>query len=72
MKDKYNIEMEDISSFPLELSNDFFSWKDISYQYLFEEVLKNLNDDQAHRFCGVIRSGSHFQFRNTFYRIKPI
>ncbi len=71
MKDKYNIEMEDISGFPLERSLDFFSWENISYQELLEQVLKNLDDDQAHRFCGVIRNGSPFQSGDSFYRIKP-
>ena len=70
MKDKYNIEMEDISSFPLERSKDFFFWEDISYQDLLEQILKNLDDDQAHRFCGVLRSGSPFQLEETIYRIK--
>ncbi len=70
MKDKYNIEMEDISVFSLERSSDFLSWEDISYQELLEQVLKNLDDDQAHRFCGVIRSGSPFQSGDNFYRIK--
>ena len=45
MKDKYNIEMEDISSFALQQSKDFFFWEDISYQDLLEQVLKNLDDD---------------------------
>jgi hypothetical protein len=70
MKDKYNIEMEDISIFPLEQSKDFFFWEDISYQDLFEQVLKNLDDDQAHMFCRVVRSGSPFKLRETIYRIK--
>jgi len=70
MKDKYNIEMEDISSFPLERSKDFFFWEDISYQDLLEQFLKNLDDDQAHRFCGVLRSGSPFQLGENIYRIK--
>ena len=71
MKDKYNIEMEDISSFALQQSKDFFFWEDISYQDLLEQVLKNLDDDQARRFCGVVRSGSPFQLKETIYRIKP-
>ena len=70
MKDKYNIEMEDISSFPLEQSKDFLLWEDISYPDLLEHVLKNLDDDQAHMFCRVVRSGSPFQLRETLYRIK--
>ena len=71
MKDKYNIEMEDISIFALQKSKDFFFWEDISYQDLLEQVLKNLDDDQARRFCGVVRSGSPFQLKETLYRIKP-
>ncbi|MZH01997.1 MAG: hypothetical protein F3745_00940 [Nitrospinae bacterium] len=70
MKDKYNIEMEDISCFPLERSLDFLSWEDISYQDLLETVLKDLDDDQAHRFCRVVRGGSSFKLNNYFYRIK--
>ena len=71
MKDNYNIEMQDISSFALQQSKDFFFWEDISYQDLLEQVLKNLDDDQARRFCGVVRSGSPFQLKETLYRIKP-
>ena len=71
MKDKYNIEMEDISNFALQQSKDFFFWEDISYQELLEQVLKNLDDDQARRFCGVVRSGSPFKLEETLYRIKP-
>jgi hypothetical protein len=70
MKDKYNIEMEDISNFPLERSKNFFFWEDISYQDLLEQVLQDFNDDQARRFLGVVRSGSTFQLSDTFYRIK--
>ncbi len=71
MKDKYNIEMEDISSFPLERSTDFSLWEDISYKDLLEQVLKDLDDDKAHRFCRVVRSGSPFLLGDTYYRIKP-
>ena len=70
MKDKHNVEMEDISSFPLERSLDFLSWEDISYQELLETVLKDLDDDQAHRFCRVVRGGSPFKLNDYFYRIK--
>jgi hypothetical protein len=70
MKDKYNVEMEDISNFPLERSKDFFSWEDIAYQDLLQRVLINLDEDQTHRFFGVVRNGSPFQLKDTFYRIK--
>jgi hypothetical protein len=70
MKDKHNVEMEDISSFLLERSLDYLSWENISYQDLLETVLKDLDDDQAHRFCRVVRGGSPFKLSDYFYRIK--
>jgi hypothetical protein len=70
MKDKNNIEMEDISSFPLERSLDFLSWEEISYQDLLENVLKDLDDDHVHRLCRVIRGGSPFKLSDYYYRIK--
>ncbi len=70
MKDNHNVEMEDISRFPLERSTDFSFWEDISYQELEEKVLKNLGTDVARRFCGVVRTGSPFQLENYYYRIK--
>ena len=70
MKDKNNIEMEDISSFPLERSSDFLSWEKISYQDLLENVLKDLDDDYVHRLCRVIRGGSPFKLSDYYYRIK--
>jgi hypothetical protein len=70
MKDNYNIEMEDISGFPLERSADFSFWEDISYQELQEKVLDKLDTDKARRFLGIIRTGSPFQLNDIFYRIK--
>ena len=70
MKDKNNIEMEDISNFPLERSLDFLSWEKISYQDLLENVLKDLDDDYVHRLCRVIRGGSPFKLSDYYYRIK--
>ena len=70
MKDKYNIEMEDISSFPLQRSLDFLSWEEISYQGLLENVLKGLDDDHVHRLCRVVRGGSPFKLSDYYYRIK--
>jgi hypothetical protein len=70
MKDKNHIEMEDISSFPLERSLDFLSWEKIPYQDLLENVLKDLDDDYVHRLCRVIRGGSPFKLSDYYYRIK--
>ena len=57
MKDNYNIEMENISKFPLERSADFFFWEDISYQELQEQVLDNLDTDKVRRFSGSSEPG---------------
>ncbi len=70
MRDNYNIEMEDISKFPLERSADFSSWEELSYRELREQVLDNLDIDKARRFCGVVRTGSPFQLNGYFYRVK--
>ncbi len=70
MRDKNNIEMEDISSFPLERSLDFLFWEEISYQDLQENVLKDLDDDHAYRLCRVVRGGSPFKLSDYYYRIK--
>ena len=70
MRDKNNIEMEDISGFPLERSLDFLSWDEISYQDLLENVLKGLDDDHVHRLCRVVRGGSPFKLSDYYYRIK--
>lgn len=72
MRDMHNVEMEDISQFPLERSRDFSFWEDISYEDLLDQVLKNLDDDQNHSFCNVVRSGSPYQLNDYFYRIKSI
>ncbi len=70
MKDKHNIEIEDISEFCLERSRNFFSWEDITFQEVQEKVLGDQNEDEIHRFCGVIRTGSPFKLNEYFYRIK--
>ncbi|MBT5377088.1 MAG: hypothetical protein HOL15_09770 [Nitrospinaceae bacterium] len=70
MKDHFNVEMEDISEFPLERSRDFSFWEDISYQKLKETLQTDL--DVARRFCSIVRTGSPFQLGDYFYRIKSI
>ena len=62
--------MEDISDFLLERSTDYFFWEDISYQELLKQVLNNLDEDQAHLFCRVVRTGSPCKHNGYFYRIK--
>lgn len=70
MKDNFNIEMEDISGFPIERSSDFSFWEEISYQELEKTILDSLDVDIAKRFCAIVRTGSPFQLEHYFYRIK--
>ena len=68
-KDQFNIEMEDISKFPLERSYDYSFWEEISFTELSENVLDKLSDEKLKIFFGVIRNGSAFKLNEHFYRI---
>ena len=70
MKDKNNIEMEDISSFQLERSVNHKNWEKISYQEVEEQILEGLPEDKIKCFLRVVRSGSPFKLNDYFYRIK--
>ena len=70
MKDKNNIEMEDISSFQLERSINHKNWEKISYQEVEEQIFEGLPEDKIKCFLRVIRSGSPFKLNDYFYRIK--
>ncbi|MZG52517.1 MAG: hypothetical protein F3743_10925 [Nitrospinae bacterium] len=70
MKDKNNIEMEDISSFQLERSRNHNNWEEISYQEVEEQILEGLSEDKIKCFLRVVRSGSPFKLNDYFYRIK--
>jgi hypothetical protein len=70
MKDKNHIEMEDISTFPLEKSLNHNNWEDVSYSELKEQELKNLEEEKLKCFLRVVRSGSPFKLGRYFYRIK--
>ena len=70
MKDKNNIEMEDISCFQLERSINHKNWEKISYQEVEEQIFKGLHEDKIKCFLRVIRSGSPFKLNDYFYRIK--
>ena len=70
MKDKNNIEMEDISSFQLERSINHSNWENISYQEVEEQIFEGLPEDKIKCFLRVIRSGSPFKLNDYFYRIK--
>ena len=70
MKDKNNIEMEDITSFQLERSVNHNNWEQISYQEVEEQIFEGLPEDKIKCFLRVIRSGSPFKLNDYFYRIK--
>ena len=70
MKDKNNIEMEDISSFQLERSINHCNWEKISYKEVEEQIFKELPEDKIKCFLRVVRSGSPFKLNDYFYRIK--
>ena len=70
MKDKNHIEMEDISTFPLERSLNHKDWEDVPYLELKEQVLEDLLEEKLKCFLRVVRSGSPFKLGRDFYRIK--
>ena len=70
MKDKNNIEMEDISSFQLERSINHNNWELISYQEVKGQIFQGLHEDKIKCFLSVVRSGSPFKLNDYFYRIK--
>ena len=70
MKDKNNIEMEDISSFQLERSINNINWEQISFQEVEQQIFKGLPEEKIKCFLRVVRSGSPFKLNDYFYRIK--
>ena len=70
MKDKNNIEMEDISAFPLERSANHQKWEEITYSELKGEVLEGLMEEKLKSFLRVVRYGSPFKLAYYYYRIK--
>ena len=70
MKDKNNIEMEDISGFSLERSTNHYKWEEITYSELKGGVLEGLMEEKLKCFLRVVRSGSPFKLDDYYYRIK--
>lgn len=68
--DQFHIEMEDISSFPLERSADYSFWEEVSFDELKENVLAGLTEEKLKLFFGVIRNGGAFKLTDYYYRIK--
>ncbi len=67
-KDRHNIEMEDISSFPILRSEDFQVWEEVSLEEM-EKILDDMPEEKLKLFLGVVRNGSPFRFGNFYYRI---
>ena len=68
-EDQFHIEMEDISTYPLQRSADYSFWEEIAFKDLQTSVLAMLTDEKLKIFLGVVRSGSAFKLGEYFYRI---
>ena len=68
-KDLFHIEMEDISTYPLQRSADYSFWEEITFEDLQTNVLAKLTDEKLKIFLGVVRNGSAFKLGEYFYRI---
>ena len=68
--DQHNIEMEDISKYPLQRSADYSFWEEINFEELQKNVLEKLSNEKLKTFLGVVRNGSAFKLNDYFYRIK--
>ena len=69
-KNRYHIEMEDISRFPLERSMDCQEWEEVSHKEL-NEILDRVAENKASVFLDVVRGGSFCKLEGYFYRIRP-
>ena len=68
-KDQYHIEMEDISTYPLQRSADYAFWEEINFKDLQTSVLDKLSNEKLKTFLGVVRNGGTFKLDEYFYRI---
>ena len=68
-KDQFHIEMEGISTYPLQRSADYSFWEEIAFKDLQTSVLATLTDEKLKIFLGVVRNGSAFKLGEYFYRI---
>jgi hemerythrin-like domain-containing protein len=69
-KNRYHIEMENVSRFPLERSTDCQEWEEVSHEEL-DEILDQVAENKASVFLGVVRGGSLCKLEGYFYRIRP-
>jgi len=68
-EDQFHIEMEDISTYPLQRSADYSFWEEITFEDLQTSILATLTDEKLKTFLGVVRNGSAFKLGEYFYRI---
>ena len=68
-EDPFHIEMEDISTYPLQRSADYSFWEEITFEDLQTSILATLTDEKLKTFLGVLRNGSAFKLGEYFYRI---
>jgi len=69
-KNQYHIEMDDLSSFPIQRSRDCEEWEDVTHEEL-NDLLDQVPDDRAMNFLSVVRGGGMSLFGRYFYRIRP-
>ncbi len=68
-EDQFHIEMEGISTYPLQRSADYSFWEEITFEDLQTSILATLIDEKLKTFLGVVRNGSAFKLGEYFYRI---
>ena len=68
-EDQHHIEMEDISTYPLQRSTDYTFWEEINFKDLQTSVLDKLSNEKLKTFLGVVRNGGAFKLDEYFYRI---
>ena len=68
-EDQFHIEMEDISTYPLQRSVDYSFWEEITFEDLQTSILNKLSNEKLKTFLGVVRNGSAFKLDEYFYRI---
>lgn len=69
-KDRYHIEMDNLSRFPIERSLDCEEWEEVTNEEL-DELLDQVPDSKAKNFLAVVRGGSLSLFGGYYYRIRP-
>ena len=67
--DQFHIEMENISTYPLQRSADYSFWEEITFEDLQTSTLNKLSNEKLKIFLGVVRNGSAFKLGDYFYRI---